>query len=98
MICLVVIGNGWEDSFECSVLKNTVVAAIGIDKLDTAELPFSCTLGSRWDVLMIRPDFKSEAIFGFLNPNYTGQILVFCKPLKWPRLTSRRVGCVFQGF
>jgi len=58
-------------------LENTVVAAMGIDKLDIAELRLSCTLGPRWDVVIIRSDFKSDTIFGFLNPNYTGQVLVF---------------------
>ena len=31
--------------------------------LHTTGLPFSCTLGRRWDVVMTRSDFKSETVF-----------------------------------
>ena len=39
----------------------------------TAGLPISCTLGSCWDVVITRSNFKSEAIFRFLSPNYMGK-------------------------
>ena len=39
----------------------------------TAGLPIRWTLGRRWDNVITRADFKSETIFGFLSPNYTGQ-------------------------
>ena len=38
----------------------------------TAELPMSYKLGPRWDGAITWSDFKSDAIFGFLSPNYTG--------------------------
>ena len=40
---------------------------------NTAGLPMSYKLGPRWNTIITRPDFKSDAIFGFLSPNYTGQ-------------------------
>ena len=43
------------------------MAAFGL----TAGLPMSYKLGPRWNAVITRPDFKSEAIFGFLSPNYT---------------------------
>ena len=39
----------------------------------TAGLPMSDKLGPRWNAVITRPDFKSEAIFGFLSPTYTGK-------------------------
>ena len=39
----------------------------------TAGLPMSYKLGSRWNAVITRLDFKSEAIFGCLSPNYTGK-------------------------
>ena len=36
----------------------------------TAGLPISYTVGRRWGVTITRSDLKSEAIFGFLSPNY----------------------------
>ena len=36
----------------------------------TAGLPISYKVGRRWNAVIIRSDFKSEAIFGFLSPNY----------------------------
>ena len=38
----------------------------------TAELPVSYKLGPRWDGVITWSNFKSEVIFGFLSPNYTG--------------------------
>ena len=43
----------------------------------TAGLPISCTLGPRWEAVIIRSNFKSEAIFGFLGPYYTGHVTCF---------------------
>ena len=40
----------------------------------TTELPVSYKLGPRLDVVITRSNFKSEAIFGFLSPNYTGHV------------------------
>ena len=40
---------------------------------DTAGLPMSYKLGPRWNAVITRSDFNSEAIFGFLSPNYTGK-------------------------
>ena len=40
----------------------------------TAGLPISCTVGPRWEAVIIRSNFKSEAIFGFPSPNYTGHV------------------------
>ena len=37
----------------------------------TAGLPMSYKMGPRWNAVTTRSDFKSEAIFGFLSPNYT---------------------------
>ena len=42
-------------------------------ELYAAGLPMSYKLGPRWDDVITWFDFKSEAIFGFLSPNYTGQ-------------------------
>ena len=42
--------------------------------LSTAGLPISYNLGRRWDVIITRSDFKSEAIFGFFSPKYTGHV------------------------
>ena len=39
----------------------------------TAGLPLNYKLGPRWDDVITWSDFKSETIFGFLSPNYTGQ-------------------------
>ena len=39
----------------------------------TPGLPMSYKLGPRWDGAITWSDFKSEAIFGFLSPNYTGK-------------------------
>ena len=39
----------------------------------TAGLPVSCTFRPRWDAVIIRSGFKSETIFGFLSPDYTGK-------------------------
>ena len=39
----------------------------------TAGLPIKWTLERCWDNVITRSDFKSETIFGFLSPNYTGQ-------------------------
>ena len=41
------------------------------DSTATAGLPISYTMGRRWNAVITRSDFKSEAIFGFLSPNYT---------------------------
>ena len=41
--------------------------------LPTAGLSVSYNLGPRWDDVITWSDFKSETIFGFLSPNYTGQ-------------------------
>ena len=38
----------------------------------TAGLSVSYKLGPRWDDVITWSDFKSEAIFGFLSPNYMG--------------------------
>ena len=38
----------------------------------TAGLPMSYRLGPRWDDVITWSIFKSEAIFGFLSPDYTG--------------------------
>ena len=38
----------------------------------TAGLPMSYKLGPPWNAVIPRSDFKSEAIFGFISPNYTG--------------------------
>ena len=40
---------------------------------DTAGLSVSYKLGPRWNAVITRSDFESEAIFGFLSPNYTGK-------------------------
>ena len=40
----------------------------------TAGLPFSCTLERPWEVVITRSDVKSETIFGFRSPNYTGRV------------------------
>ena len=45
--------------------------------LFTAGLPISWTLGHRLDDVITRSDFKSETMFGFLSPNYMGNILDF---------------------
>ena len=39
-------------------------------KKHTAGLPISLTWGRCWNTVITRSDFKSEAIFGFLSPNY----------------------------
>ena len=39
---------------------------------DTAGLSVSYKFGLRWNAVITRSDFKSEAIFGFLSSNYTG--------------------------
>ena len=39
----------------------------------TAGLPMSYKLGPCWDGAITLSDFKSEAIFRFLGPNYTGK-------------------------
>ena len=39
----------------------------------TAGLPMSYKLGPRWDNVIPWSDFKSETIFGFPSPNFTGQ-------------------------
>ena len=46
-----------------------VVQHVGI----TVELPINWTLERLWNAVITRPDFKSEANFGFLSPNYTGK-------------------------
>ena len=38
----------------------------------TAGLPVSYKLGPRLSVIVTRSNFKSETIFGFLGPDYTG--------------------------
>ena len=41
------------------------------------------SLGTRWDVVITRPNFKFETIFGFLGPAYTGEstyLIFFVKP------------------
>ena len=43
----------------------------------TAGLPMSYKFGPRWNAVITRPDFESEAIFGFLGPNYTGKSASF---------------------
>ena len=43
----------------------------------TAGLPVSYKLGPRRSVVVTRSDFKSETIFGFLSPDYTGQSTYF---------------------
>ena len=54
----------------------------------TAELPFRCTLGHRWNVVINRSNFKSETIFGLFNPTTRSMLLdFFVKPqngLVWP--------------
>ena len=40
----------------------------------TAGLPIRWTLGRRWDNVITRSNFKSEALLGFLSPNYTGHV------------------------
>ena len=42
--------------------------------MPTDGLLISLTLGPRWEAVMTRSYFKSEAIFGFLSPNYTGHV------------------------
>ena len=51
----------------------------------TAELPIRGSLGCRWDVVITRSNFKSETIFGFLSPNYMGQVT-------WYFLVKRKHG------
>ena len=47
----------------------------------TAGLPISYKLGPRLDDVRTWSDFKSETRFGFLSPNYTGEmyLISFCK-------------------
>ena len=42
-------------------------------RVGTAGLVMDYKLGPRWDDVITWSDFKSETIFGFLSPNYTGQ-------------------------
>ena len=42
-------------------------------KHDRARLPVSYKSGPHWGVVVTRSNFKSETIFGFLIPDYTGQ-------------------------
>ena len=49
----------------------SVTGDVTDQKQTTAGLPMSYKLGSRWDSAIAWSDFKSEAIFGFLSPNYT---------------------------
>ena len=59
------------------------------DTQNTAKLRVSYKLGPRWDDVITWSDFKSETSFGFLSPNYAGNVLVFfCKAWKRSRLTS----------
>ena len=39
----------------------------------TAGLPVSYKSGPPWGVAVTRSEFKSETIFGFLSPDYSGQ-------------------------
>ena len=39
----------------------------------TSGLPISWTLGCRWDIDITRSDLKSETIYRFFSPNYSGQ-------------------------
>ena len=48
-----------KDSVHCFFLNSS-----------TAGLPISYKVGRRWNADITRSDFKSEAIFGFLSPNY----------------------------
>ena len=61
----------------------------------------SYKLGPRWNGAITRLDFKFEAIFGFLSPNYTGHVTWFFSwNLKWPRFTSLKMlprKSAFQG-
>ena len=52
--------------------NNLIVKVIHQSKLNG--LPISCTLGPRLDAVITRSNFKSEAIFGFLSPKYTGHV------------------------
>ena len=53
------------------VLSNFYPEAWELSPKDTAGLPMSYKLGPRWDSAITWSNFKSEAIFGFLSPNYT---------------------------
>ena len=70
--------------------------------VDTAGLPIRCTVGRRWGVIITRPAFKSEAILGFLSPNYRGHVTwFFRKTSKWHCLASLKMlprKSVFQFF
>ena len=75
--------------FEFGILKQEALGCFVYDFIDsrvnlfgllfcsynhyTAGLPMSYKLGPRWDDFITWSDFKSETIFGFLSPNYTGQ-------------------------
>ena len=43
----------------------------------TAGLPIRWTLGPRREAVITRSNFKSDAIFGFLSPNYMGHVTWF---------------------
>ena len=51
----------------------TFVQVPKLAELSTAGLSMSYKLGPRWDDVIPWSDFKSETVFGFLSPNYTGQ-------------------------
>ena len=46
---------------------------IRLAEYPTAGLPMSYKLGPRWNAVITKFDFKSEAIFGFLSRNYMEQ-------------------------
>ena len=65
----------WKFEKNCSRIFRTTLTKrvfLLVDEF-TAGLPMSYKLGPRWNAVITRPDFKSEAIFGFLSPNYIGK-------------------------
>ena len=77
------------DTCDHGIIEHT---QISLTSLTTAGLPIRWTLGRRWDDFITRSDFKSETIFGFLSPNYTGQHAYFFGK----SVASRR--CFPEGF
>ena len=86
-----------------SIVCNVKCDVLRLNYIETLKGKYSwiaCQLqvGRTLTCLLSRSDFKSETSFGFLSANYTGQSTWFCcTASKWPRLTSHRVGGVFQG-
>ena len=58
-------------------------------------------LGPRWEAVITRPDFKSDAIFGFLGPNYicdSKYLIFFCKISTRARYVDFEKRCFPEGF